>query len=69
MDLVRVRQERLANGAVRNVYARQQDARRSKELSRITMAWNAPIGFKTKLRATTLTQGGRRASKVRSTLA
>ena len=56
-----IRQERLANGAVRNVYAKV-DVRRSKELSRITMAWNAPIGFKTKLRATTLTQGGRRAS-------
>lgn len=55
----------MANGAKRNIYSKQ-DVVRSKELSRITSSWNAPIGYKTKLPATKLRQGSHSPSKAKS---
>ena len=54
----------LANGAIKRVYARE-DNKRSKLLSTITQRWNAPIGFKTKLRATITRQGSHKAGSVK----
>lgn len=59
-----IRQVKLANGAIKNIYA-MQDVVRSKALSKTTSSWNEPIGFKTKVRATKLRQGSHAPKKAK----